>query len=66
MKQSIIVIEAPTFFTQLALRDGVVVTAAPNVDWLRGKDEAEVVKCCRREGWCVQAFEPKDTGRKPS
>ena len=64
MKQSIIAIEAPDFFTVLALRDGVVVIAAPNVECLRGKPEAEVVKHCRQHGWSATSLQPRPVDRK--
>ena len=59
----LIEINAPHFYCGLVARDGVVVTTAPIVAWMKGKRVVEVRAYCRRKGWRATNHEvlPKRT-----
>ena len=59
-----IVIDAPHFYAAVAVRDGVVVKAAPIVAWMIGKSVARVLSYCRQKGWRAEVRDDK-TKRLP-
>lgn len=55
--ERLIEINAPHFYCGLVARDGVVVTTAPIVAWMKGKSVREVTAYCKRKGWRATSHE---------